>query len=228
MYLDLDELPGLFRRRWLWSARRPAVARFQRRHHLGDADRPLSDCVRELVESATGTRPRGPIRLLTNLSYFGYCFNPVSFYYCFAPDGETVEYIVAEVNNTPWGEQDTYVMPCNEGNPGKTAWRFRPSKKMHVSPFMPMDIEYAWALSAPGDRLSVFMANSKDGERFFDSTLLLRRKEINGLSLASVLLRFPLMTSKVIFTIHWEAFRLWMKRCPVYDHPRLQKEAISQ
>ena len=89
MYLDLDELPTLFRKTWFWSATRPALARFRRRDHLGPEQQALSDSVRDLVETETGRRPRGPIRLLTNLSYFGYCFNPVSFYYCFSEDEET-------------------------------------------------------------------------------------------------------------------------------------------
>jgi cyclopropane-fatty-acyl-phospholipid synthase len=219
MYLDLDELPTLFDRRWLWSVSRPALARFRRSHHLGPGNRPLTDVVRDLVARETGRRPQGPIRLLTNLSYFGYCFNPVSFYYCFAADGETLEYIVSEVNNTPWGERDTYVLDCRRNAITDSSWRFRPAKKMHVSPFMPMDIEYDWVLSLPAERLSVFMANSKDGRRFFDTAMTLDRKRISGWSLAGVLLRFPLLTFKVILAIHWEALRLWVKRCPLYTHP---------
>jgi len=228
MYLDLDELPTLFRKRWFWSTSRPAFARFHRWHHLGSADRPLDVAVRDLIESEAGRRPDGPIRLLTNLSYFGYCFNPVSFYYCFAADGETLEYIVSEVNNTPWGERDTYVMECTPFAGSSAAWRFKPEKKMHVSPFMPMDIEYDWVLSTPADRVSVSMANSKDGQRFFDTALTLNRKAINGRSLAGVLLRFPLQTFKVIISIYWEALRLWVKRCPVYAHPGKDKEVATQ
>jgi DUF1365 family protein len=219
MYLDLDELPTLFQKRWFWSVSRPALARFRRDDHLGDNDRPLSDCVRDLVADQTGRRPDGPIRLLTNLAYFGYGFNPVSFYYCFASDGQTVEYIVAEVNNTPWGEQDCYVLSCNEQSRRRSAWRFNPQKKMHVSPFMPMQIDYDWALAQPGKRLSVYMANARDGERFFDAAMLLRRTEINAWSLASVLTRYPLQTMKIIVSIHWQALLLWLKRCPVYAHP---------
>jgi len=219
MYLDLDELPTLFQKRWFWSTSRRALARFRRGDHLGDSDRPLSDCVRDLVADETGRRPDGPIRLLTNLAYFGYGFNPVSFYYCFAADGKTVEYIVAEVNNTPWGEQDCYVLSCNEQSRRHSAWRFNPHKKMHVSPFMPMQIDYDWALAQPGKRLSVYMANARDGERFFDAAMLLRRTEISAWSLASALMRYPLQTAKIIVSIHWQALRLWVKRCPVYAHP---------
>jgi len=226
MYLDLDELPGLFEKRWFWSASRPALARFRRSDHLGPSDRPLAEVVRDHVERETGKRPDGPIRLLTNLSYFGYCFNPVSFYYCFAADGQKVDYIVTEVNNTPWGERDTYVLNCSELGATSSSWHFRPSKNMHVSPFMPMQIDYDWVLSEPADRLSVYMANSKDGKRFFDATMIMNRKPVTGRSLAGVLLRFPLMTSKIILAIYWQALRLWLKRCPLYAHPNKETEVV--
>ena len=225
MYLDLDELPTLFERRWFWSVQRPAIARFRREEHLGANDRPLGDAVRDLVEADAGTRPEGPIRLLTNLAYFGYGFNPVSFYYCFSADGETVEYIVAEVNNTPWGEQDTYVMDCTGDQ--SHVWRFNPKKKMHVSPYMPMDVDYDWVLAEPNERLSVYMANAKDGKRIFDASMMLRRREITPASLAGVLLRFPFMTMQIIAAIYWQAFRLWLKRVPVYAHPKHKEQEIA-
>jgi DUF1365 family protein len=227
MYLDLDELPALFRGRFFWSAKRPALARFQRADHLGDPSADLSESVRALVKQETGNRPEGPVRLLTHLSYFGFCFNPVSFYYCFAEDGVTLETIVAEVNNTPWGERDIYVLP-NARNIGSNGIRrFQPTKKMHVSPFMPMRIDYDWCFSEPGDRLSVYMANSSRGQRFFDASLHLKRKEISGMALAGVLLRFPFMTIKVVAAIYWQAFRLWLKRCPVYPHPQKGQKKIT-
>ena len=225
MYLDLDELPRLFEKRWFWSTSGPALARFRRSDHIGDESEPLAESLRNLVETETGRRPQGPIRLLTNLSYFGYCFNPVSFYYCFDRAGENVEVIVAEVNNTPWGETDTYVLDCDTS---RRSWRFAPEKKMHVSPFMPMDIDYRWALSTPGEKLSVYMANSKDGQKIFDATMALDRQPISTRSLASVLLRFPLMTLKVILGIHWEALRLWVKRVPFHEHPAKQEEVTAQ
>jgi DUF1365 family protein len=88
VYLDLGELDRVFRGRWLWSAHRFAPAWFRRKDHLGDPSRPLAEEVRSLVEQKTGKRPGGPIRLLTHLRYFGYCMNPVSFYYCFDPSEE--------------------------------------------------------------------------------------------------------------------------------------------
>jgi DUF1365 family protein len=228
MYLDLDELDAVFEKRWFWSANRPAFARFRRADHIGPTERPLADAVRDLVQKETGCRPQGPVRLLTNLSYFGFCFNPVSFYYCFAADGETLEYIVPEVNNTPWGERGAYVMDCRTGQAFESSWRFRPAKKMHVSPFMPMDVEYDWTLSRPAERLSVFMANSRGGVRIFSAGMSLQRRPITGWSMAAVLVRFPLQTSRIIIAIYWQALRLWVKRCPVYAHPGSEKGSVAR
>ena len=104
-YLDLAELPEIFDPYLLWSARRPAVAWFRREDHLGDPEVPLDISVRDEVQRQTGTRPCGAIRLLTNLRYFGYVMNPVSYYYCFDPVTDRLQTVLAEVHNTPWGER---------------------------------------------------------------------------------------------------------------------------
>ncbi|MGB5347578.1 MAG: DUF1365 domain-containing protein [Woeseia sp.] len=227
MYLDLDELPSLFERRWLWSVRRAALARFRREDHLGDPAVPLKQAVRQLVQQHTGRSPSGPIRLLTHLRYFGYGFNPVSFYYCFDHTGENLETIVAEVNNTPWGERYCYVLPADKSLGRGAALRFQPAKMMHVSPFMAMDIDYDWSFLPPDDRLRVFMANNKDGERLFDASLALRRRELTGAALARVLVQYPLMTMRIITAIHWQALKLWLKRVPLYAHPAKRVETVT-
>ncbi len=224
MYLDLEEAPRLFGRRWFWSVGRRALAWLKREDHLGDPKQPLADAVRDLVARETGRRPTGPIRLLTHLRYFGYCFNPVSFYYCFDED-ERLQTIVAEVNNTPWGEQHCYVLDggVKVGDAGMR--RFELRKQMHVSPFMPMDIDYDWRFSDPLDALSVHMQNLQGNDKIFDATLALTRTEISGANLARMLLGYPLMTARVFLAIHWQALRLWLKRVPFLTHPAKEAPA---
>ncbi|MEP7242218.1 MAG: DUF1365 domain-containing protein [Gammaproteobacteria bacterium] len=218
-YLDLAELPELFDRYLLWSARRAAPAWFRRADFHGDASRPLDEAVRELVAGRTGARPTGPIRLLTHLRYFGYSFNPVSFYYCFDGAGERVETIVAEITNTPWKERHAYVLPVSSSAASGAAWRFRFDKQFHVSPFMPMDMRYDWRFGAPGNGLHVHMENWRDGRTAFDATLNLKREEITRASLARALIHFPLVTTQVATLIHWQALKLWAKRTPLFTHP---------
>lgn len=220
LYLDLAELPDLFRGRLLWSAERPALARFRRADHLGDPALPLDLAVRDLVEERTGRRPAGPIRLLTHLRYAGYGFNPVSFSYCFDAVGSRVEAVVAEVTNTPWGERHCYVLAPPAGGSGTGPLRARTPKQLHVSPFMGMDVSHEWVLGVPGRRL---VARIRDrgsrGEPLFDAVLSLERREIHGRSLARALVRYPLMTVQVVAAIYWQALRLRLGGAPFHPHP---------
>jgi DUF1365 family protein len=220
LYLDLAETDSVFAGRWLWSAgARRGLAHWHRADHFGDPRRDLGDCVRELVRERAGIDADGPIRLLTHPRHFGYGFNPVSFYYCFdAADRELVA-IVAEINNTPWGERHCYVLPqaANRGTVDRLQFVF--GKDFHVSPFLPMNQQYDWRFTRPDANLAVHMENQRDGRKVFDATLTLRRQAITGRALAASLARHPLVTFKVTAAIYWQALRLWLKRIPFHTHP---------
>lgn len=225
LYVDLDELPTLFRRTWLWSASTPNVAWFRRADHLGPSDRSLADSVRDLVEERLGVRPAGPIRLLTHFRYFGFVMNPISLYYCFErPGAERLDAIVAEVTNTPWNERHAYVLDLRSYGDSD---EFTPAcrKELHVSPFFDMHHDYRWRLSRPGERLDVRIeAHDAVGLRF-EAELRLRRRTLNSRELARTLVRYPFMTAQVFAAIYWQALRLRLKGAPYVPHPQTRSAA---
>lgn len=224
--LDLERLEEGFASLPLWSARRAAPARFDRRRYLGDPARPLAEAVRDRVEARGLPRPLGPVRMLGHLQYFGHCFNPVVFYFCHDGHSGAVAAIVAEITNTPWGERRSYVLDT-AGQPPDGPWCFEFDKDFHVSPFMPLDIRWRWRFSAPGPSLVVHMENFRGGERIFDATLSLRRRPLSPTAALLALLRWPALTLSVLARIHWEALRLWLKRVPVHPHPDKSKGTRS-
>ncbi|MEM7168357.1 MAG: DUF1365 domain-containing protein [Planctomycetota bacterium] len=225
MYLDLDELPDLFSKIPGWRYEGAAPASFRRSDYFGPAEVPLADAVRDKVASHTGATPTGPIRMLTNLRYFGYCFNPVTFYYCFDPSGKDVEAVLAEITNTPWKERHSYVMQRGTGQVAGRSERFDFRKDFHVSPFIDMDIDYQWLFSPPDQRLLVQMDDLQRGDKIFDATLALKRREISSGRMVRLLLRHPCMTGKAIAAIYWQALRLRLKGCKFYSHPRERQES---
>jgi uncharacterized protein len=218
LYLDLAELPGVLDPYPLWSARRRAPARFRRTDFLGDPARPLDACVRDAVEAEAGERPAGPVRLLCGLRYLGYCFNPVSFYYCFDPPGR-VQAVVAEVQNIPWGERGAYVLSRGERKGPVLSQNI--DKSLHVSPLMGMDQTYGFSASEPGATLSVQIESRPrgGGGKSFDATLSLRRRELSQTTMARLLARYPAHSLQVVARIYAQALRLRLKGARHYPHP---------
>ncbi len=219
-FLDIDRIADTMARSRLTSYNRWNWASFDERDHLGDPARPLRERVVASARSAGVELGDGPIFLLTSLRYVGYAFNPVSFYYCYTPAGD-VQAVLAEVNNT-FGQSHNYWLTPQDGTVGgerRGPLKYRAAKALHVSPFMPMALDYEFAFTPPGDRLVAHMATLRGGRRTFDATLSVNRRPWTPRELRRVLVRHPFMTGKVIAAIHYEALRLYLKGAPFYPNP---------
>ncbi|MEO8096918.1 MAG: DUF1365 domain-containing protein [Acidobacteriota bacterium] len=226
-FLNIDIIPETMRRSAISSYNRFNWASFHESDHFGDSNDSLRQRLRHDAALNGITLPRGPIYLLTNLRYFGYCFNPISLYYCYEPDSTSPPVVMAEVNST-FGESKNYWLGPHNAKPSRKALHFQCAKELHVSPFMAMPLEYQFVLTPPDEALMVHMNTLDAGHSFFDATLTLQRQPWTAASLTRTLLRFPFITAKVIAAIHWQALRLWWKGTPVHTHPARRSPATGE
>jgi hypothetical protein len=159
------------------------------------------------------------VRLLAHHRSLGWCFNPIALYYCYDAEGGALEAVVADVTNTPWGESHAYVIDVRGG-----VRDIKPERKrMHVSPFLPMDLTYHFRLAAPGRRCVFSITVTRGGAVVLRAVLSLRRQPLTRGAVAGLLMRHPLMTHRVSLAIYSHALRLWLRRAPCVPH----QEAVS-
>jgi DUF1365 family protein len=216
---DLGELPELLDPIPLWSARRPAPVRLRCDDFLGEGSLPLAERARNVSLDRIGRRPAGPVRLLANPRYLGVGFNPVSFFFLYGRDASTVEAVIAEVTNTPWGERHSYVLDGRaRGSSGASEAGFE--KRMHVSPFQPMEQRYEISVSDPNEQLRVAIRSLEGGREVFTATMALRRRELTRARMAGLLLRYPPSTIATLARIYANAARLRLKGARFHPHPK--------
>lgn len=224
-YVDLDELEDTARRLRFFGVNRPNVYSLRDGDHFqydrdgsgrtaseGSEPRPVADNVREFLRRSGCPLEVGSIRMLCFPRMFGYVFNPITIYFCFRPDGEPHAAVV-EVGNT-FRELKPYLVPCCEG----AAWDFevRCPKDYYVSPFSPVDLDFHFRFHLPDGKLRVFIDNYDAEGKMLVSTLTGKRQEMTAGNLVRFTAKFPLLTLRVIFLIHWQAMKLWLKKVPFF------------
>lgn len=214
LLLDLDEIDGLAKRLRLFSRNRFNLFAFHDRDYAAGTREPLRIQIERHLASANINLRGGAIRLLTMPRILGFAFNPLSVYFCHDRDGALLA-VLYEVNNT-FGERHSYLLPVEQ-----TAGVIRQgcAKEFHVSPFMGMDMHYAFRLTPPGARLSLAITGSDGAGPIITAVHSAARRPLNDARLLSAFVTHPLLTVKVVGGILWEALKLWAKGVPVRDRP---------
>ena len=230
VYLDLHELDDVFAQSPWWSQSRLNLAYFRRTDYFDRKNTPLYEAVATLVEQQLGAKPKGPIRMLTNLRYFGFIINPITCYYCFDATGEKVETIVAEVTNTPWGQRCHYVLPVDEQQKAslENTQTLAFSKQMHVSPFQPPDLDYRWLSRSPDKKLDLHIDVNQHGNKVLDATMNLKHQAMTPASMRYFVWRYPWMTLKVFGAIYWQALKLLLRKSRFYSNETESDFTVSR
>jgi DUF1365 family protein len=231
--LELDEIDAMAAKLPLFSRNGRNLFAFHDDDHLalpGQEGRTVREKLTAYL-AAQGVAPptRGRVVLLTLPRMFGYVFNPVSFFYCFDAAGAP-QCAVAEINNT-FGEQKLYLLkePPIDGCFHRVA-----TKQFYISPFSHLGLALDLNLRVPGERLDIRIDDRADetpgARRVLLTTLTGRRRALTTGRLAWYLLKYPLLTLRVIFLIHWHALLLWLKRVPWHRkaaNPHLQLDVLK-
>lgn len=220
LLLDLDELPGLDRDLKLFSTRRFNLVGFDPRRHGDGSATPLKQQV-ETQLAAAGIAHGGPIRLLAMPRILGLGFNPLAVYFCHRPDG-ALSAVLYEVNNT-FGERHSYLIPAEDAPVVKQSCE----KGFYVSPFMDMDLSYAFRVRPPGDKVQVLVDVDDAEGRVLSTGFVAERQALTDRNLARAWLTHPWMTVGVVAAIHWEALFIWLKGEKIRQRPAKPQWAVT-
>jgi len=213
MCFDLSELTGLAGASRVLSHNKFNLFSFYDRDHGDGSDRPLRTQIVDRLREADIDLDGGTIRLLCLPRILGYVFNPISVYYCQDADG-VLRAMIYEVNNT-FGERHSYLIPVKEPS---NQIRQSCAKRLHVSPFMDMDMTYDFCVTQPGANVSISISGRDADGPLIATAFAGRRHEISDRALVSAFFSYPLLTFAVIAGIHWEALKLLLKGIKVRSH----------
>lgn len=258
LLVDLDKINELDSLSPFWSVNKTNLVQFKRNDYMRESTSTLTStkseddlkaAVIDVIFDQAKENFSGKVFLLSNLRYWGYCFNPVSYYFCFNEKGD-LQYVVDEVTNTPWKERHHYVHKVinstiqnvahttpessSQGNNNKVSRRlmFEFEKTFHVSPFMPMDMFYKTSYVLDNNKILIHMDLYNNSERedssretnkmkkTFFATMNLHGKPLTKTTATLLPFRFPFQCSKIIVSIYWQALKLWIKRVPFFAHPQ--------
>ena len=141
----------------------------------------------------------------------GYGYNPVRFFFAYDKQGQPLA-AMAQVTNT-FGERKAYV--ARAWDQSRAGFVLRCPKHFYVSPFFDLEVDFEFVLRPPGARVDIEVNDFRGEQQLLATRLSGKAMEINDLSLLRAFLCHPLVTLRVLWLIHWHAFKLWWMGLPV-------------
>lgn len=169
-------------------------------------------------------KAKSKIKLLCFPRVLGYTFNPLSLWYCYGEDKQLYA-IICEVRNT-FGEHHHYVLH-NDNQPYSDTVKATKRKNFHVSPFINMNAEYKFTLGSPNEGLKILINEYQDDKLMLTASQLGKQKEIGTSLLLAQFFSLPLMTFKIMWMIHWQAIKIWIRGGVYHKKPKAPKEDFS-
>ena len=217
LLVDIDRLTEAGRMSWLLSVNGANLASFWEKDHVERDGENLRAYADRLLAGAGLEKPAARILLLAYPRIFGYVFNPISVYFAYDENNALIALVYA-VRNT-FGERHTYVAPVLAGNLSDAGIRQERTKIFHVSPFVEMGTRYHFRILPPGRTVRLRVHETENGEPLLAATFCGSAEKLGTAALSACLLKFPLMTWKIMAGIHWEALKLWLKGARFHRSP---------
>lgn len=219
--IDIDEMEQLEQSSRWFSLNRFNLFSFHEKDH-GDGKGDLRQHIVKLLQQHGSSAGQQRIEVLCYPRILGYVFNPLSVYFCY-DQTDQLQTIIYEVSNT-FSERHSYLINVDKDQ--KTVRQYA-DKRMYVSPFTPMVGQYNFRIKPPAESVAVCISQHHDQQRLLHATFTGDRLEWNDRNLLKVFFRYPLMTLKVVYAIHWQALRLWFKGVSINRHNEGKKYSLS-
>lgn len=222
LLLNVDDISALAERHKIFSYNRLGMMSLYDKDYINNQAGPIKAKLLEFINKQSQKGFNGDVYLFTHPRFLGYGFNSVNFYFCYRDD--KLQYIVSEINNTPWGEKHLYFHDCAKQSSGvknkaENQYVFEFTKQFHISPFVPMDIHYRWEFTIGENKLFIKMFVDKNSVNILNVILDTNITRLMENEFKRLVFKMPFQPWKMSLGIYWQAFKLWLKKIPVHDHP---------